>query len=120
MFAHTTSLLDSQHNLSIDTHFYIRTILPIGILYAGSLVCSNIVYLYLSVSVIQMLKSVAPIAVLLISWAWGVAEPSLSRFVNILVIGIGVLLQVLVRLSFLGSDLPFNLAELSSKQCGSS
>lgn len=36
--------------------FYIRSIAPIGILYSGSLICSNIAYVYLNVSFAQMLK----------------------------------------------------------------
>lgn len=35
---------------------YLRAIVPIGVLYSASLVCSNQVYLYLSVAFIQMLK----------------------------------------------------------------
>ncbi|KAK7725221.1 hypothetical protein SLS63_008338 [Diaporthe eres] len=35
---------------------YLRIIIPIGLLYSGSLVCSNLTYLYLSVPFIQMLK----------------------------------------------------------------
>lgn len=40
----------------MDARMYCRTILPIGLLYCGSLVCSNVVYLYLNISFIQMLK----------------------------------------------------------------
>lgn len=69
---------------------YLRTIVPIGLLYSGSLVCSNLVYLYLSVAFIQMLKAAAPVAVLFTSWAWGVADPSMSKLVNILFIVCGV------------------------------
>jgi drug/metabolite transporter (DMT)-like permease len=68
----------------------LRAIVPIGLLYSASLVCSNMVYLYLSVAFIQMLKAAAPVAVLLTSWAWGVEEPSLKRFLNILFIVAGV------------------------------
>ena len=35
---------------------YIRSILPIGALFSGSLILSNMAYLSLSVSFIQMLK----------------------------------------------------------------
>lgn len=70
--------------------FYLRTIVPIGVLYTGSLVCSNLVYIYLSVAFTQMLKSASPVAVLFTSWAWGVAEPNMSKFINIVVIVIGV------------------------------
>ena len=35
---------------------YIRSILPIGLMFSLSLICGNVTYLYLSVSFIQMLK----------------------------------------------------------------
>lgn len=40
----------------MDVRTYIRAIVPIGVLYSASLVCSNQAYLYLSVALIQMLK----------------------------------------------------------------
>ncbi len=79
---------------------YVRTILPIGMLYTGSLVCSNLVYLYLSVAFTQMLKSAAPVAVLFTSWAWGVAEPSLAKFLNVVVIVIGVAIASFGEINF--------------------
>ncbi|KPM44049.1 hypothetical protein AK830_g2531 [Neonectria ditissima] len=90
LLARTTTLLDSRHALPLSRRLYVRTILPIGILYSGSLVFSNVVYLYLSVAFIQMLKSVGPVAVLLASWAWGVATPSMSTLGNVLLIVCGV------------------------------
>ncbi|GJN75455.1 triose-phosphate transporter [Purpureocillium lilacinum] len=100
LLARTTSLLDSRHKLPITPRLYIRTICPIGLLYSGSLVCSNLVYLYLSVAFIQMLKSAAPVAVLLTSWAWGVADPSLSSFINVLVIVAGVAIASVGEIHF--------------------
>lgn len=41
------------------TH-YMAKIAPIGILYSGSLVCSNTAYMYLNVGFIQMLKVCPP------------------------------------------------------------
>ena len=35
---------------------FMRSILPIGLLFSGSLILSNTAYLYLSVAYIQMLK----------------------------------------------------------------
>lgn len=90
LLARTTSLLDSRHALPIDGRLYVRTILPIGILYSGSLVCSNAVYLYLSVPFIQMLKSAAPVTVLFFSWLWGLASPDSTVLINIIVIVAGV------------------------------
>ena len=74
--------------------------MPIGLLYSGSLVCSNVVYLYLSVAFIQMLKAAAPVAVLLCSWAWGVASPDMSKLANVLLIVCGVALASAGEISF--------------------
>jgi len=79
---------------------YLRAIVPIGLLYSASLVCSNMVYLYLSVAFIQMLKSAAPVAVLLTAWAWGVEKPSLKRFLNVTVIVAGVALASAGEINF--------------------
>ncbi|KAF6819153.1 duf250 domain membrane protein [Colletotrichum sojae] len=79
---------------------YLRAIVPIGLLYSGSLVCSNLVYLYLSVSFIQMLKAGAPVAVLFVSWIWGVTEPSMKTFYNILLIVAGVALASFGEIEF--------------------
>ena len=79
---------------------YLRAIIPIGLLYSVSLVCSNMVYLYLSVAFTQMLKAAAPVAVLLVAWAWGVEKPSLKRFSNIVFIVCGVALASVGELNF--------------------
>lgn len=54
--ARTTTLLDSRKEVKMTRNVYLRAIVPIGVLYSASLVCSNQTYLYLSVSFIQMLK----------------------------------------------------------------
>ena len=52
----TTHLLDGAKEVRMDMSIFVRRILPIGILFSGSLIMSNTAYLYLSVSYIQMLK----------------------------------------------------------------
>ncbi|KAG5921034.1 hypothetical protein E4U42_006008 [Claviceps africana] len=96
----TTTLLDSRKKIMLTPRVYCRTILPIGIFYSGSLVCSNVVYLYLSVPFIQMLKAAAPVAVLFTSWAWQVAEPSMASFLNVLWIVAGVALASVGEIHF--------------------
>jgi len=54
--AKTTTLLDGRKAVKMTGRVYLRAIVPIGVLYSASLVCSNQVYLYLSVAFIQMLK----------------------------------------------------------------
>ncbi|KAL0943689.1 DUF250 domain membrane protein [Colletotrichum truncatum] len=100
VLARTTTLLDGRHKVKMTGRIYLRAIVPIGLLYSGSLVCSNLVYLYLSVSFIQMLKAGAPVAVLFISWIWGVAEPSMQTLYNILLIVAGVALASFGEIEF--------------------
>ncbi len=56
VLARTTTLLDGRKTVHMTGKVYLRAILPIGVLYSLSLVCSNLTYLYLSVAFIQMLK----------------------------------------------------------------
>lgn len=56
LLARTTSLLDGRQNVKMTWRTYILAVVPIGIAYSGSMVCSNIAYLYLNVPLIQMLK----------------------------------------------------------------
>ncbi|KAL1835861.1 hypothetical protein VTJ49DRAFT_5969 [Mycothermus thermophilus] len=100
VLARTTRLLDGRRNVKMTGRLYLRAIVPIGLLYSASLVCSNMVYLYLSVAFIQMLKAAAPVAVLLTAWAWRVEEPSLRRLVNILFIVAGVALASVGEIDF--------------------
>jgi hypothetical protein len=56
IMARATTLLDNRKNVKMTSTIYLRAIIPIGVLYCGSLVCSNLPYLTLSVVFIQMLK----------------------------------------------------------------
>lgn len=100
LLARTTTLLDSRHTVKMTGRIYLRAIVPVGLFYSASLVCSNMVYLYLSVAFIQMLKAAAPVAVLFVAWAWGVENPSLQKLINILVIVAGVSLASFGEIAF--------------------
>jgi hypothetical protein len=54
--ARTTHLLDGAKEVHISKDMFLRSILPIGLLFSASLILSNTAYLYLSVAYIQMLK----------------------------------------------------------------
>lgn len=56
ILARTTRLIDGRKQVKMTGRTYMRAIMPIGLMYSGSLVCSNLTYLYLSVPFIQMLK----------------------------------------------------------------
>ena len=89
---------------------FVKSILPIGLLFSGSLILSNTAYLYLSVSYIQMLKvrslfdpfltcclsitharqAFNPVAILLISWVFRIAEPNRKLTFIVVMISTGV------------------------------
>jgi hypothetical protein len=48
--------LDGAKDVPVSKDMFFRSILPIGLLFSGSLILSNTAYLYLSVAYIQMLK----------------------------------------------------------------
>jgi len=56
ILARTTNLLDGLKTVKMDGRTYLRAIVPIGVFFCLSLICSNQAYLYLSVAFIQMLK----------------------------------------------------------------
>jgi len=88
----TTHLVDGAKDVHMTRDMFIRSILPIGLLFSGSLILSNTAYLYLSVSYIQMLKAFTPVAILLISWAFRIAEPNKKLGIIVFMISIGVAL----------------------------
>ncbi|KAF2763252.1 TPT-domain-containing protein [Pseudovirgaria hyperparasitica] len=73
----------------ITPHKYIQAIVPIGVFYSFSLACGNIAYLHLSVSFIQMLKAMAPVAVLLTRLAIGLARPDLEVLFIVMLVAVG-------------------------------
>ncbi|KAH7115393.1 triose-phosphate transporter family-domain-containing protein [Dactylonectria estremocensis] len=110
VLARTTSLLHRRHHLPINGRFFFRTILPIGLVSSGSLVCTNFVYFYLSVAFLQMVKASTPVVVLLVSWLWGIANPSIGDIGNILVIVAGVTLASIGEIHFSWIGLAFQMA----------
>ncbi|KAK9825826.1 hypothetical protein WJX81_000501 [Elliptochloris bilobata] len=77
-----------SHNMS--GHDYLRRVMPIGVLYAASLWLSNSAYLYLSVSFIQMSKSLMPGLVYFSGIALGTERFSRATTANMALIAFGV------------------------------
>jgi drug/metabolite transporter (DMT)-like permease len=99
----TTRLLDGTKDVHMTKEMFLRSILPIGVLFSGSLILSNTAYLYLSVSYIQMLKAFTPVAILLISWVFRLQDPNKKLLIIVLMISSGVALAS-------HGELKFNLA----------
>lgn len=99
MLARFTNLMPLPSR-PVLTRQYIWYILSIGLCYTGSLLCSNMAYLTLSVSFISMLKSLAPVTTLVISYAGGFSDPTTGKWVKIFVITFGVFLSSVGEVTF--------------------
>lgn len=96
----TTNLLDGAKDIRMSRDMFVKSILPIGLLFSGSLILSNTAYLYLSVAYIQMLKAFTPVAILLISWTFRLQEPNKKLAIIVVMISTGVALASHGELKF--------------------
>ncbi|KAL4981101.1 hypothetical protein BDW66DRAFT_146867 [Aspergillus desertorum] len=79
---------------------YMAKIAPIGLLYSGSLICSNTAYMYFNVGFIQMLKASGPVITLLASALHDVTDLTASKLVNVAIITASVGLTVIGGIQF--------------------
>ncbi|PCG89919.1 protein of unknown function DUF250 [Penicillium occitanis (nom. inval.)] len=100
LLARFTTALDSRHKVPMNRSVYMRAIVPIGIFFSLSLIFGNLVYLYLSVSFIQMLKATNSVATLIATWALGVAPVRLETLGNVSVIVVGVVIASIGEIKF--------------------
>ncbi|KAL4889770.1 triose-phosphate transporter family-domain-containing protein [Aspergillus ambiguus] len=110
VLSRTTTLLKGRAKIGMTPTFYTRSIAPIGVLYSGSLICSNIAFVYLDVSFSQMLKASGPVVSLLTAWAWRVERPSIKTLINILIITFGVVLTGTGQFQFSWTGFAFQMA----------
>jgi len=80
---------------------------PVGVFFGLSLGLGNAAYLFISVAFVQMLKAVTPVAVLLVSFAFRLEQPSVTLGVCILLISVGITVSCTaqVELSVVGTTL---------------
>ncbi|KAK9805398.1 hypothetical protein WJX73_000561 [Symbiochloris irregularis] len=97
-FALVRSGVVPSANMSRET--YVKAIVPIGALFAGTLWLSNAAYLYLSVSFIQMLKALMPVAVFGVGCGFGVESFSMTTLFNMLIVTLGVAIASYGELNF--------------------
>ncbi|XP_073156520.1 probable sugar phosphate/phosphate translocator At2g25520 [Henckelia pumila] len=76
--------------VTMSWDLYLRSVVPIGLLYSLSLWLSNSAYIYLSVSFIQMLKALMPVAVYSIGVMLKKEAFKTETMANMLSISIGV------------------------------
>ncbi|KAG8843352.1 hypothetical protein FRB96_004084 [Tulasnella sp. 330] len=80
----TTNLLDGTKDIKMTRDTFLRSILPIGMLFSASLIFSNKAYLHLTAFV--------PVAILVISFCFRIQEPNRRLLAIVLMISGGVCL----------------------------
>ncbi|PSK56781.1 hypothetical protein B9Z65_6405 [Elsinoe australis] len=107
ILARFTTVLDSRKKVPMTGRIYLRAIVPIGVMFSLSLICGNLTYLYLSVSFIQMLKA---LAVLMATWAMGLAPPNMKTLGNVSFIVLGVIIASVGEIKFVLIGFCFQIA----------
>jgi len=85
---------------NMETEQYMKSIVPIGALYALTLWLGNSAYLYLSVSFIQMLKALMPVSVFVVGVALGTEKWSNQTMMNMAVVTLGVMIASYGEINF--------------------
>ncbi|GAA5930150.1 uncharacterized protein JCM15063_004729 [Sporobolomyces koalae] len=95
-----TSLLDGLDSVEITWQRWYQNIVPIGILFSGSLIFNNLAYTTLSVPFIQMLKAFTSVAVLILSSLMGLEQFSRRTAITVLAISFGVMIASYGEVNF--------------------
>ncbi|KAJ5494916.1 DUF250 domain membrane protein [Penicillium diatomitis] len=90
ILAHSTTLIDHSKSALLGGRLFLTSIVPIGLSFSFNLVLNNAAYTFLSVSFIQMFKSIGPVVMLLVGNLLGLYRINLPIFATILVICLGV------------------------------
>ncbi|KAL4451586.1 hypothetical protein ABPG75_007248 [Micractinium tetrahymenae] len=101
--------------ISMDRETYMRAIVPIGACYAVTLWVGNAAYLYLSVSFIQMLKALMPVAVFSVGVLFGTDKYNSRTFANMVLVTIGVAIASYGELNFNIIGVAFQLTSIFSE-----
>ncbi|KAI5477809.1 DUF250 domain containing membrane protein [Pseudohyphozyma bogoriensis] len=102
-----THLVDGVHNIDMSWDRWLKNIVPIGALFSASLIFSNLAYLTLNVSFIQMLKAFTSVAVLTMSVVMGLDQFNKRTAVTVVAISFGVMLASYGEMEFAMSGFIF-------------
>jgi drug/metabolite transporter (DMT)-like permease len=106
-------LVEPPTSPSMTRELYTSSVLPIGALYSLSLWFSNSAYIYLSVSFIQMLKALMPVAVYSIGILFKKENFKTASMLNMLSISFGVAIAAYGEARFDGWGVTLQLAAVA-------
>lgn len=99
----------AESEVQISTRFYLTNVLPVGFFMALTLWSGNTVYLYLTVSFVQMLKAFTPVITMIALFIARLETPNRPMILSVLVIAAGTALSAYgeVNLHVLGTCIMF-------------
>lgn len=100
-------------NITVDT--YLSCILPIGLLFAGTLWLGNAAYLYLSVSFIQMLKASMPMVVFVVGVLFATERFTVQSAFNMVVVATGIAIASYGEIEFVAFGVILQLGSIATE-----
>lgn len=83
------NLVTLQRHEQVSGILWYKRVLPVGLGHAGTLAFGNLVYLYLGVGFIQMLKSFTPVMILAVGYLGKIEHPNETTIFSVLIISLG-------------------------------
>ncbi|KAI9004729.1 hypothetical protein BC832DRAFT_557980 [Gaertneriomyces semiglobifer] len=104
LLAYFTPYLNDLNDSKMTRTAYMKTIVPVGLCFSGTLVFLNLAYLYLPVPYMQMLKATTPVAVLIIGWTLGTQDLNTTLMIKVSLVAWGAIVTSFgeAPFSFLG------------------
>ncbi|KAG1665573.1 hypothetical protein FOA52_000720 [Chlamydomonas sp. UWO 241] len=107
--------LGVSDTVHMDRQTYTRCVLPIALLFSGTLWMGNAAYLYLSVAFIQMIKALMPAAVYAAGIAMGTEKYDFNLLLNMVVVVIGVAAASYGELNFNLTGVIFQFGSIATE-----
>ena len=85
----TVGLVERKNASKVTTKFYLRNIMPIGLIIGLTLWTGNLAYIYISVAYIQMLKASSPVIMMGMTFMMGMETPQRDLILSVCLITIG-------------------------------
>ena len=117
LYYYYPSLLGSAREGKITRDIYLKKFLPTSLCFAMGLVLGNSAYKYLSLAYIQMLKSMTPIPLLLLSFTLGREKPSSAQLMIVMMISFGISLSTVGEQNFAIFGFVLQIAAICSDVC---
>ncbi|KAK5045710.1 hypothetical protein LTR84_009079 [Exophiala bonariae] len=100
LIARCTNKIDTGKQFGTSTKKFFGVIVPIGLMFTGSLIFNNLPYLTLNVAFIQMIKSLGPATIVFALYTLRLATPSYRECIAISLIIAGFLFCMLGEIKF--------------------